>query len=407
MVSKFTFPYTFPLAHGALLGNRMLMILMLGSFSLFHGLKVVSEVTQTHGVATNETHNVVNDLPRIAVMISGIYFEQAMRTTHGNIIDYMGGGDDDSYDQNEKRTPQGPRPWDTFKEHVVRPLKRDFQERVDIFVCTNKIVGDAPGEITAAFTINSTGSTPQSHGISKEQFDRAQACFSKVAGFGRKYSYFMKVRPDFVFLTDIEDYSELRRDCMHSRFQRAWNIDGFRRCQSQLINRHCTSCNGQYSKARAFGPAQFGWIVDDMVFVAPFEIAKSVFMTGEEIQQLSNVRISKRSRWIGKNDLNMSTEGIYTNALVLNKVPMCPLCINGWPRGSNRDWSEHHAVCPNADAAYPCGRQRASVDEWVEYIKTGRLPGVVQKALDREGYDPRSPYGHGYSPDNPNGRASV
>jgi len=361
----------------------MLIILLLGNFSLFHGLKV-SEITQARGVAIGDTHNVVSDLPRIAVMISGVAFEEReRRVLGGNIVDHM--TEEEDYQGEESiisRQQEGPRPWDTFIEHVVRPLKRDFHDRVDIFVCTNKIEGDVPEEITAAFTINITNRTAQS----MQQFDRAKACFSNVRGFGRKYTYFMKVRPDFVFLTDVDDYSELRRDCMHTRFKNAWNIDGMKRCHSQLLYRHCVSCNGMGSRALMYGEARFGWIVDDMVFVAPFELAESVFMAGEEIQHLATHDIPHRVRWITKGDLHATTEGKLTNALVLKKVPVCPLCITGWPKTSRRDWKEHKEVCPNVGSAYPCGLQKPSVDEWVEYIKTGQLPGAIQNKLNSEGY---------------------
>jgi hypothetical protein len=332
--------------------------------------------TLAHEVANSDTHNIASDLPRIVVMISGITLDHNMRLRGGNIVDHMTGTEDHREERVISRP--GPRPWDTFKKHVVGPLKRDFHERVDIFVCTNELSGAVPEEVTAAFTINVGGHT-SSLSLSQEQFDRSKACFSQVLGFGRNYTYFIKVRPDFVFLTDIEDYSGLRRDCMHTRFQHVWNIAGLRRCHSQLIFDRCHGCNGRWKRSVVDASVpRFGWIVDDMVFVAPFELAASVFISSEEIRHWSGYEMPNRHRWIDHHGLKYSTEGQYTKALVMNKVPVCPLCINGWPKSSNRDWHEHEHECENANSTYACGRQSASVDEWIEYIKTGRLPGSIQ-----------------------------
>jgi len=337
--------------------------------------------TQAHDVASSDAKDIVSDLPRIAVMISGIAFEDSMRARvrGGNLVDHMV---EDMDHQPESMMPSsGTRPWDSFKKHVLEPLRRDFHERVDIFVCTNQFVAAAPVEVTAVFTINSTSHTSRL-GFSEEQFDRSKACFSNVLEFGRRYTYFMKVRPDFVFITDIEDYSNLRHDCMHTRFQRMWNIAGIRHCHSQLIFGRCYSCNGELR--HPVGGVRFGWIVDDMVFVAPFELAKSVFMTSAEIHHWARYNIPNHNRWIDKYELHNSTEGSYTNALIMNKVPVCPLCINGWPKSSHRDWHQHQHECSNANSTYACGRYQGSVDEWVEYIKTGRLPSKVQWEMDRE-----------------------
>jgi hypothetical protein len=334
--------------------------------------------TQAHEVASSDAQDIVSDLPRIAVMISGITFEDShARLRGGNLVDQM--IEDVDHQDEGIMLRSGPRPWDTFKKHVLGPLKRDFQERVDVFVCTNQSVGAAPEEVTAVFTINSTSHTSK---LSFEQFDRSKACFSNILEFGRRYTYFMKVRPDFVFLTDIEDYSELRRDCMHTRFQRMWNIEGIQRCHSQLIYGRCSSCNGEL--LHRVGAVRFGWIVDDMVFVAPFELATTIFMSSADIHHWTNYAIPNHDRWIDNVELNLTTEGSYTNALILNKVPVCPLCINGWPKGSHRDWHQHQHECDNANATYACGRYRGSVDEWVEYIKTGRVPSEVQRQMDRE-----------------------
>lgn len=371
----------------------MLMMLMWSRCSLLSALKV-NEATQVREASSSDVHDVVSGLPRIAVMISGITLEDGMRIPSGNVVDHMS---EEEYEPNERErivsTP-GPRPWDSFKEHVLGPLKRDFRGNVDVFVCTNEVAGHVPEEVTAAFTITLTthsqrvsGTSNSTVGFSHEQFDRTKACFSKVSTYRKDYTYFMKVRPDFIFRTSIEDYSALRRDCMHTRFQRMWNIAGVRACHSQLISGRCPTCNGQRGLWKGL---KFGWIVDDMVFVVPSELAKSTFMSSEELEQWSRHEFPNAehmSHWVNKHALTgptATTEGLYTSALFMNKVPACPLCINGWPKASHRDWSEHQHQCPNANSNYPCGAQQGSVDEWVEYVKTGKLPGIIQAKINTD-----------------------
>lgn len=170
---------------------------------------------------------------------------------------------------------------------------------------------------------------------------------------------------------------------MHTRFQRMWNIEGTKRCHSQLIKGRCPSCNGERPLWKG---VRFGWLVDDMVFVTPSELAKSVFMTSKEIEHWTHYEMPHRSFWVDKHSLNgetATTEGSFTNALFMNKVPVCPLCINGWPKASHRDWHEHEEPCKNENSEYLCGAQQGSVDEWIVYVKTGRLPSKIQARLDR------------------------
>lgn len=365
------------MARGAL-GRGVLLISAVCDLSLPRALNV-GETARPRGLASGGAQSGTGGgLPRIAVIISGKVSPQfrprvAADAQNATIVDFMTGEEEEEqHDEGRLAQPQSePRPWDTFREHVLRPLRRDFQGGVDIFVCTNEVIGVVPDDVTAVFEINLEGPTAC-------QFDRAHACFSKVLERGNEYAYFMKVRPDFVFLSDVEDYSSLRPDCMHTRFQRMWNIAGIQRCHSQLIFSHCQTCNGD----RPFDTTstRLGYIGDDMVFVVPSQLAKSAFMTSKEIEHWSSsdYTIPHRDSWVGKRALEKTTEGRYTKAMIMNQVPMCPLCINGWPKLSVRDWKQHHQTCRNDNSPYDCGHFPASVDDMVELIKTGRVPDIIQ-----------------------------
>eukprot|EP00439_Symbiodinium_sp_Y106_P073704 s721_g13.t4 len=228
--------------------------------------------------------------------------------------------------------------------HVLQPLRLDGFIP-EYLLCVDRIEGQLPPEVAQAWTF-----------AAANQLRRMKACLTRVqereALRNQSYSFFVRLRPDFLVLTDIPSLrtSALNKGCVLARLRAAINIAG-------LTNDHLSYCycgKGCCSKNTLKGRGA-GFIVDDMLAVA----ARDLFL------RLWQSRVRKESQPRSWPVMAPMAETGFTTTMLQKRIPVCPLAFRGLPLGSsNNGHAVEAAKCGyvEGDAAVPqtsCGPAKA------------------------------------------------
>lgn len=231
--------------------------------------------------------------------------------------------------------------------HVLQPLRLDGFIP-EYLLCVDRIEGQLPPEVAQAWTF-----------AAANQLRRMKACLKRVqereALRNQSYSFFVRLRPDFLVLTDIPSLrtSALNKGCVLARLRAAINIAG-------LTNEHLSYCycgKGCCSKNTLKGRGA-GFIVDDMLAVA----ARDLFM---RLWQSRAKEPQPRSWPV----MAPMAETGFTTSMLQKRIPVCPLAFRGLPLGSsNNGHAVEAAKCGyvEGDAAVPqtsCGPAKAVADQ--------------------------------------------
>ena len=231
--------------------------------------------------------------------------------------------------------------------HILQPLQQDGFSP-EYLLCVDRIQSALPPEVAQAWEFTSAN-----------QLRRIKTCLKKVlereSALNRTYSFFVRLRPDFLALTDIPSLrsSDLTKGCVLSRLRAAINIAG-------LTNEHLSYCycgTTCCSKSTLKGK-RAGFIVDDMLAVA----ARDVFL---RLWQ----PVPRRSlpKWWPV--MSPMAETGFTVSMLEKGVPVCPLAFRGLPLGSsNHGHATEAAKCGyvEGDAAVAqtsCGPAQTTEDQ--------------------------------------------
>ena len=200
--------------------------------------------------------------------------------------------------------------------HVLQPLQQQgFMP--EYLLCVDRRESQMPPEVTQAWIFPA-----------ENQLRRMKACLRKVlereALLNYSYSFFIRLRPDFLVLTHIPNLqtSDLSKGCVLTRLRAAVNIAG-------LTNDHLSYCycgKSCCSKNVLKGTGA-GFIVDDMLAIA----ARDLFML------LWNSHSRKRSSPKSWPLMSPMAETGLTTSMMQKGVPVCPLAIRGLPLGSSNN----------------------------------------------------------------------
>jgi len=251
---------------------------------------------------------------------------------HMNMVDGMTGEDDGEMESLNSSILKVARhrtspPWTTFKLSALRPLAKQLGRRPDVYVCTDKVVGMKPKEVTQVFKLSASN-----------QFERAHLCYQSVAT-ARKYDLYVKVRPDFHFLGDFPDVRGIDRDYVYTRFRTASGIAGLTSAHFSGDNMCSKSCGGSPADA-------CGYMNDDMLMVVPSKLAGRVFMSDAEGQaRLEAYGFGDPPGWVML--ACCGPERQLTRKLISAGILTRPLAVVGYPVYTH--W-------PHDQWALPCAR---------------------------------------------------
>eukprot|EP00439_Symbiodinium_sp_Y106_P042467 s4302_g5.t1 len=144
--------------------------------------------------------------------------------------------------------------------HVLEPLK-SFGFIPEYFVCTEQLDGELPSWVTAAFAFDAQNQLMRLKGCLQLVLQREAKC-------NLRYSLFMKIRPDFLTLTDIPNpLRALSVGCFLSRVRSANHIEGL--TNEHLSYCYCSKdcCKGNLPQASHKDNTR-DFMVDDMAFIA-------------------------------------------------------------------------------------------------------------------------------------------
>jgi len=158
----------------------------------------------------------------------------------------------------------------------------------------------------------------------EDQFQRIHKCYEHVVQKGRvEYDWFLRVRPDFIYIHDFPDPGLFDPHYVYSRFRLAQGIAG-------LTSDHCSysfcdgSCNGQPSY-------RAGYRNDDQLWAAPRELADRVF----NVDNLQSEKYydSYPYGWIVPSmNTNLNCpEDLLTKRWLRQKILSMPLAVAGYP----------------------------------------------------------------------------
>ncbi|CAE7631149.1 unnamed protein product [Symbiodinium sp. CCMP2592] len=157
------------------------------------------------------------------------------------------------------------------------------------------------------------------------QVKRITTCLRRVLERESKknisYSFFVRLRPDFLLLSDLPDPRDPRRGpgCMLTRLRSAVNIRG-------LTNEHLSFCYCQkHCCSEVLHGDAPGYIVDDMLALS----ARDLFL----LLWLGNTtRAGPPKLW--PRFITPMAETDFTTSLLQKGIPVCPLAVRGLPLGS-------------------------------------------------------------------------
>ena len=201
--------------------------------------------------------------------------------------------------------------------HVLEPLK-SFGFIPEYFVCTEQLDGELPSWVTAAFAFDAQNQLMRLKGCLQLVLQREAKC-------NLRYSLFIKIRPDFLTLTDIPNpLRALSVGCFLSRVRSANHIEGL--TNEHLSYCYCSKdcCKGNLPQASHKDNTR-DFMVDDMAFIA----GRDVFL---RIWQGQGVPREPLPSWPKMPP--SFPEAQFTTVLLQKGVPVCPLALRGLPLSS-------------------------------------------------------------------------
>ncbi|CAE7296274.1 unnamed protein product [Symbiodinium microadriaticum] len=200
--------------------------------------------------------------------------------------------------------------------HVLEPLRRaGFVPEYLLCIEMGTIKkSQLPSEVVQAWTFRADS-----------QVKRITTCLRRVLEREWKknitYSFFVRLRPDFLLLSDLPDPREPRQGpgCMLTRLRSAVNIRG-------LTNEHLSFCYCQkHCCSEVLRGDAPGYIVDDMLALSARNLFLRLWLgntTGEGPPKL----------W--PRFITPMAETDFTTSLLQKGIPVCPLAVRGLPLGS-------------------------------------------------------------------------
>jgi len=230
------------------------------------------------------------------------------------LLDAMGsdgsGRDGDSLHEAQADLSFPSQRWSSLMTYLVNPIRQ--HARADIFVCADHIpAGRRPEEIKYVFAFDATN-----------QHTRVRGCWQRV---GEGYDFYVKVRPDFVFLGSNLDWTSLRSDRLYSRFRYVGGLTGV--TSEHMSWEICTSeCHCK---------DHTGFANDDMIWVAHGSLMDRVtaFRNGDAM--------SKPMTWLcrGNGRKGLWTEEQWSLSLLAQGVLTSPLAVTGYPTSTQHNHS--------------------------------------------------------------------
>jgi len=202
-------------------------------------------------------------------------------------------------------------PWGSFLHYVYKVLDTSLGKKPEVFLCTKNLTGPMPPEITESFDIKA-----------EDQFTRGARCYQEVvndAKFG-KYDYYIKIRPDFVFTGAFPNVSTLHPERFHSRFREALGLKN--------LNSAHFSWEGCDENCNGFPWSSYGYVNDDMVFVAPAAVADKVFVNSSEVLRLQETFVWPKE-WL--HTIRHNWETLFAKSIAAQAVLSDPLEVMGYP----------------------------------------------------------------------------
>jgi len=211
----------------------------------------------------------------------------------------------------------------TVAEIGGTPMKK--HQSVDVYLCIDAQLSSTPPEVSQVFVVHA-----------KSQDQRGAACLSKVRSNGRSYSWFIAVRPDFVFYKPFPDMASFNPGYVYTRLRKAQGIGGL--TSDHFSFNVCTpSCNGDPLGA-------IGYVNDDMIRVVPWALIDFAFNV--DGVPSSNRSLQFPTTWVTLYD-NVMQEGRLTKFWVDHGVLTMPLACPGYP---------HHDRFNHRHLSKPCSR---------------------------------------------------